>query len=253
MKRGLKSLLPLVMLLVMQQTLTAQTANSLTRTAESLMIDAVQLYEDGDYKGAEAIFSVIIDSQPDNDAAYYYKGLCDFSLGKVKDAEAELREAVRLDPKNFWYRDRLAVYYSMTGQDELTVGIYESLLEDYPKKTEIYYNLVNLYAQQGRMDKVIETLDAIETISGKSESTVLARYEILMRKDEADEAFKVLEAFNEDYSSPQVLSMMADAKLAEDKDSLALAYYDEALSLDPEYAPALVGKSEVYRDRKSVV
>lgn len=247
MKRGLKSLLPLVMLLVMQQTLTAQTANSLTRTAESLMIDAVQLYEDGDYKGAEAIFSVIIDSQPDNDAAYYYKGLCDFSLGKVKDAEAELREAVRLDPKNFWYRDRLAVYYSMTGQDELTVGIYESLLEDYPKKTEIYYNLVNLYAQQGRMDKVIETLDAIETISGKSESTVLARYEILMRKDEADEAFKVLEAFNEDYSSPQVLSMMADAKLAEDKDSLALAYYDEALSLDPEYAPALVGKSEVYR------
>lgn len=248
MKRCLILLSMAMPLLFLQPALYAQkNTSSLRKTTESLMVDAVQKYEDGNFKEAEAIFSVIIDASPENDAAYYYKGLCDLYMGNTKDAEAELREAVRLDPDNYWYRDRLAVLYSMTGQDELTISIYESLLESYPRKTEIYYNLVNLYAGQGRMDKVIETLDTIETVSGKDESTVLARYEVLMRMDKADEAFKVLEAFNEDYSSPQVLSMMADAKLTEDKDSLALAYYNEALSLEPDYAPALVGKSEVYR------
>ncbi len=231
--------------------LSAQNSDRMHKNLEALFVDAVQFYEDENYKEAKARLSVIVDAEPSNDAAYYYSGLCDFYLGNAKDAEAELREAVRLDPKNYWYRDRLAVLYSMTGQEELTTGIYESLLEDYPKKTEIYYNLVNLYAHQGRMDKVMETLDNIETTTGKSESTTLARYDVLMRQNRTEDAFKVLEDFNEEYSSPQILCMMGDAKLSEYQDTLALAYYDEALGLDSDSAPAIIGKSEVYRIRRS--
>jgi Tfp pilus assembly protein PilF len=51
--------------------------------------------------------------------------------------------------------------------------------------------------------------------------------------------------------SPQILSMMGDARLADPDDSLAMAYYDQALELDSEYAPALLGKAEVYRMRRS--
>ena len=192
-----------------------------------------------------------MDIDPSNDGAYYYLGLSDYYLGNVKDAEAELREAVRLDPENYWYRDRLAVLYSLTGQEELTIEMYEGLLKDYPKKTDIYYNLVNLYARQNRMDKVMETLDHIETIVGKDESTTVARYDVLMHQNKPEEAFKALEEFNEDYSSPQILCMMGDAKLSDYQDTLAMNYYDEALAIDSESAPAIIGKAEVYRMRRS--
>lgn len=251
MKKKLLIIIAAVLQIAFQTSLPAQITSKTQKNLEAVFVDAVQDYEDGHYKEAKARLSVITDADPTNDAAYYYSGLCDYYLGNVKDALAEFREAARLDPKNYWYRDRLAVLYSMMGQEELAIGIYESLLEDYPKKTEIYYNLVNLYARQGQMAKVMETLDTIETVSGKSESTTMARYDVLMNQNRADDAFKVLEEFNEDFSSPDILCMMGDAKLSAYQDTLALAYYEEALSLDSDSAPALIGKSEVYRMRRS--
>ena len=216
-----------------------------------VFVDAVQKYEDGSFRDALMLFDAINELDPTNDAAFYYTGLCRYYLGDAKGATEAMREAVRLDPKNYWYRDRLAVLYSFADQEELTIDIYESLLEDYPKKTEIYYNLVNLYARQNQLDKVMETLDHIETIRGKDETTTMARYDVLMHQDKPDEAFKVLAEFNEEYSSPQILCVMGDAKLSEYQDTLALEYYNEALAIDSESAPAILGKSEVYRMRRS--
>lgn len=247
----MKKILLAILVLTLQLQLVAQNPSKLQKNMEALLVDAVQLFEDGRFEEAKERLSVIADADPTNDAAYYYLGLSEYYIGNAKDAEVALREAVRLDPENFWYRDRLAALYSMTGKENLTINIYEGLLEDYPKKTEIYYNLVNLYARQNRLDKVIETLDHIETVSGRSESTVLARYDILMHQNRIDDAFKLLEEFNEEWSSPQILCMMGDAKLTDYKDSLALEYYEEALALDPESVPALIGKSEVYRIRRS--
>ena len=226
-------------------------ASSLKDTAESLLVDAVQDYDAGDLKDAMARLSVIIDAFPDNDAAHYYMALCHVRRNDADAAVKELREASRLDPANFWYKDRLAALYAMSGQEEQAVEVYEGLVKDHPRKIDLYYSLVNLYARQNSLDKVIATLDEIETMTGRDEQTAMARYDILMHQDKAEEAFKLLEEISEEYPSPQVLAMMGDARLADPDDSLAMAYYDQALALDSEYAPALLGKSEVYRMRRS--
>ena len=49
------------------------------------------------------------------------------------------------------------------------------------------------------------------------------------------------------YNNSQTLSMVADAKAAARQDSVALSYYNQALELDPEYAPAQVGRMELLR------
>ena len=225
--------------------------SSLKDTAESLLVDAVQEYDAGNTEAALARLSVITEAFPDNDAAHYYTALCRIRQNDAGAAVKELVEASRLDPANYWYKDHLATLYAMTGQDDAAVEVYESLLKDHPRKTELYYSLVNLYARQNRLDKVIETLDEIETMMGRDEQTALARYDILMHQDKAEEAFKVLEDLNEEMPSPQTLTMMGDASIAGPDDSLAMAYYDQALALDSEYAPALLGKSEIYRMRRS--
>lgn len=47
------------------------------------------------------------------------------------------------------------------------------------------------------------------------------------------------------FRSQYTLSMLADQTLAQGDDSLALAYYEQALMYDPDYVPAKLGRSEV--------
>lgn len=250
MKRILSILLAAVLTALPSPMAEAQGQSPAQRNVESLLIDAVQDYESGNYQNAVARLSAVETLAPDNDAACYYLGLCYHFLGQDDEAEKQLEQAVRLDSMNYWYRDRLAAVYSVNDKMDKAIATYEDLLKDYPKKTEIHYSLVNLYAQQDDLEKVLGTLDSIEAVVGKDESTVLARYDILVRMDKAEEALAVLEAFNEEYSSPQILCMMGDARLTEYKDTLALGYYEESLSLEPEYTPAVLGKAEVYRLRR---
>ena len=49
------------------------------------------------------------------------------------------------------------------------------------------------------------------------------------------------------YNNANTLTMVADAKVVARQDSLALRYYAQALELDPEYAPAQLGRTELLR------
>jgi Tfp pilus assembly protein PilF len=62
-----------------------------------------------------------------------------------------------------------------------------------------------------------------------------------------EEGIAQLEAFNQQYSSPTILSMLGDYYVQDFADSLAQVRYEEALALDSSYMPAILGMSEVYR------
>ena len=216
--------------------------------AESNMIlTAVEKYNERDIKGAMAILNEVIAVNPDNDAAWYYLAQCAIASDDLESAEQGLRMAVEIDPDNFWYRYRLARLYSLTSRPELTVDMYEKILEDFPKKSNIYFDLVEMYASQKEYVKALDTLKEIETVFGMTESIAVYRFNLLRMLDRQEDAYASLEKYNEEYSSPYVLSTLADYQMSMYNDSTALKYYDEALDLAPDYAPALLGKAETLR------
>ena len=218
---------------------------------DSMLIDAVGAIDNGQLKEAESLLKTVTVADPANDAAWYYLGICNLYNRDVKGAQAALKKASELDPGNYWYKDRLALAYSMTGEDDLTVATYEELLKEYPKKNDIYFTLANLYLKQNQFDKALSAMDQIEKVFGKNENVTTTKYDILLRQNKPDEALKVLEDFNKEYSSAFVLTKLGDHTLAEYKDSAALAYYQEALDLQGDYMPALLGEAEVYRIRRN--
>ena len=218
---------------------------------DSALIDAVGAMGDGDLGKAVKLLGSVIASDPLNDAAYYYLGLCNLYARNVKEAQTALKKASELDPGNYWYKDRLALAYSMTGEDDLTIATYEELLKEFPKKNDLYLSLVNLYLKQNQFDKALSAMDQIEAVFGKNENVTSTRYDILLRQNKPEEALKALEDYNREFSSPFVLAKLGDHSMAEYKDSLALAYYKEALDLQGNYMPALLGEAEVYRIRRN--
>jgi len=196
------------------------------------LVDAVNLYDNGDYSNASLLFERILKQNRDNDAAHYYLGMSYYSLKETDKAELHLLEAVRLDGSNFWYKYRLAQFYSYIGRNDESIAIYEKLLADYPKRDDLYFDLIDIYLALGKNDEAMSTLDKIETSFGKNESTCRVRVNILNAQGKEEEALKCLKAFNKDYSSPWALSVLANYEMSMYNDSTAIAYYNAPPEFD---------------------
>ena len=215
--------------------------------SETRLLEAVQAYSSGNLTQAASRFEALVKSNPEMDAAWYYLGLCRMARRDAAGAQEAFAKAVAIDPGNYWYRDRLAMTTALSGDADKTIEQYEKLLADFPKKTEIQYNLVNLYLQKGQNDKALGALDAIEGAMGKSDASVMTRFNLLRQQGKIEEAYGSLKEYVEEYSSPYVLTMLGDYEIGMDNDTTAFAYYNEALSLDKDYAPARLGIAEAYR------
>lgn len=214
---------------------------------EAMLAEAVTRYNNEDFSGAHRILSRLLENNPDNDAANYYMGLVRFVLGNTSGAEGSLKKAVSLDSGNFWYRYRLAVLYARTDRPELTISIYERLLEDFPKKTELYYTLIDLYTQQGQYDDALSTLSQIETVFGETDATAYARFDLMRMKGDPKSGYEYLKKYNEGHASSRISSLLGDYYLSlYDKDS-AMIMYQEALALEPDFPPAILSVADIYR------
>lgn len=235
-----------IVLLVFSLLLFNTAAFSQTRNIDNLVLEAVQMLDKGDVKGAEEILTAILDVNPSSDAAWYYMGEVAIHKSDIDLATTCYTEAVNLDPENFWYRYRLARLYSFTSRD-LAVEKYEQLIKDFPKKSDLYFEMLDLYISQKEYEKALEAIKEIENTVGSTESLAIYAYRIYYTLGRGDEGLEYLRQYNSKYSSPVVLTILADNELAMYNDSLAIRYYDEALELDSSYSHALLGKAEAYR------
>lgn len=152
---------------------------------EVTMVDAAQLFSDGDVPAAKAAFEKLHDRDTTDDAANYYLGLCEYSMGQEASAEQHLLAASRQDSTNCWYLHALATLYDAQRRTVEAGAMCEKLVKMKPQH----------------------------------------------------------------YRNPYTLTTIADAKASTRQDSLALKYYQEALDLDPGYAPAEIGMAETMRVR----
>ena len=214
---------------------------------ENMLLSAVKMFNDGKYDAAKTALNDVLEKDSESDAAWYYLAMTALATKDMETAEVCLKRAVELDPSNFWYNYRLAGIYAMTSRSELTVAIYEKLLEEFPLKSDLYFDLAELYSSQREYEKALEKLKEIETVLGISESVAIYRFNLLRMMNRQEEAYASLEVYNKEYSSPYVLSTLADYQMSMYNDSTALAYYNEALDIAPDYSPALLGKAETLR------
>lgn len=73
-------------------------------------------------------------------------------------------------------------------------------------------------------------------------------YNALGRQFEAaDICEKLVRIKPQSYKNTYTLCLIGDARLSQRKDSVAVSYYNQALEIDPEYAPAQIGLAEAMR------
>lgn len=216
-------------------------------SATVLLFNAMKEYNNGNYSQANVMFQQLAAIKPDNDAAYYYLANIAIKTDDAPSGELYLKKGIELDSTNFWYREMLGQLYIQNKKVEQAVKVYEELLEMYPKKSAIYYSLVNLYLSTQQTTQAKEMLAKIEGIQGKSEAVAMTYYNIYRMEQNWEKALNYLVEFDKEIQSPRIQCVIGDTYANRYKDSLAMHYYNKALQLDKECAPAMYGKAEIHR------
>ena len=218
-------------------------------TADSLFFKAHNLLLKGENEKSKELLTKVISEFPEYDAAYFYLARMALFSNAPYEAEMMLNKAISIDPDNYWYNVQLAQIYISEGKMDKAIEVYEKLKDKNPKKYDIYYSLVDLYINNGNNDDALKILDQIETVSGKSEASVLTRFNILYRKGEQKSAFEYITGAGNEIATPRIYTLIGDIYAEKFADTLSISYYDKALSLEPDYAPAYFGRAEVYRSK----
>ena len=216
------------------------------RTLDNMVLEAVECINNNLYDEAEGILKDVLKVNPNCDAAWYYMGHLAMSKFDADRASECYGNAAKLDPSNFWYRykfARLCAYMSHPGAMEM----YEKLLEDFPKKSTLYYELLDMYINEREYEKALQTIHEIETTIGPSEQVAIYAYRIYFTLGREEEGLEYLRKYNSKYSSPIVLTILAETEMSMYNDDLAFKYFDEALELDPTLPGALSGRAEACR------
>ena len=210
--------------------------------------DAIKYYHANDTTEARNLFLVEVTNNPDNDAAYFYLALIS-SRDKKNNEETEkyFKKALEKDPKNFWYKYYMALYYADTDRLELTTVMLEELMINFPKKSDLYFDAINAYLSQNDIIKALNTLEKIETITGKTEIIALTKMDLLFKQNKENDAYAFLEEYYKGCKTPKIATMLGDYYAKLFNDTTSLKYYDEAIEMSPGYTPAYYGKAHIHR------
>lgn len=162
------------------------------------------------------------------------------SLEEKNTALDYFRKAVKYDPTNYYYNMILAGISKELDLKEEVIDIYKSLLKSYPEKVELYFELANVYGDNGELEKAIQSLDTLQKYAGISDAITLNKFRLYNMMDQKERAFEEIQSvIDNNPDNIRYLLLMGDLYLQDNQPEKALDYYNRARLIDEE-EPSLI-------------
>lgn len=149
-----------------------------------------------------------------------------------------------------------AVASMQSGDVDTAIKHLEYLNKNFPGNDAVNYWLGVSYALKGRNAEAEACLEA----AAKADSTNLWYQDnyasLLFSEGKGEKAagiyLDLMKKYPGKFTNAYTLTLLGNQSLAEYKDSLAMESFEKALMISPDYTPAILGKSEVYRMRGNI-
>ena len=218
------------------------------RKFDYFFLEAVRMKQKGDYDAAFQLYSHCLDIYPQSAAALYEISQFYMFLGQEDKGEQALIEASRSDDNNFWYKQTLASYYQTKQNWVKAISVYEDMAQIFPGRLEPLLSLTDLYARTKSYDNMINVLNRIEELDGKSEQISMEKFRAYLQLGNMDMAFNEIQALVNEYPyDMRYRTVLGDVYMSNNKDEEALKVYKDILKEEPNYAPAMVSLASYYQ------
>lgn len=227
-----------------QDTLPAE----LQRKYDYFFMEAARLKEKGDYAGAYDLYQHCLSINPRGGAVLYELSKFYMYTAQESKGEEALKQAVKLNPNNFWYNQTLAGYYQAKRDFPKAIYVYENMSQQFPTRLEPLMALTQLYTQTKQYQEVINVLDKLESLDGKSETISMEKFRMYVAMSNMDKAFSEMKSLADEYPyDMRYLTMLGDVYVENGKPEEALKTYQEVLEKEPGYGPVQLSLANFYQ------
>ena len=218
------------------------------RKFDYFFLEAVRMKEKGQYDAAYELYKHCLNINPASGAALYEISQFYMYLGQEAKGEEMLKQAIRSDESNFWYKQTLASYYEQKRNMPKAISVYENMAEQFPSRLEPLMSLVDLYNRTKSYQNVITVLNRLEELDGKSEQISMEKFRMYLLMGKQDSAFIEIENLSKEYPYDlRYQNILGDVYLNNGKYPEALATYQHILKEEPHYAPAVLSMASYYQ------
>lgn len=218
------------------------------RKYDYYFLEAVRMKQKGDFDAAYELYQHCLDIYPASGAALYELSQFYMYLGQETKGEQALKQAVSSDESNFWYKQTLASYYERKRDIPKAIAVYENMADQFPSRLEPLMSLIDLYNQAKSYQQVINTLNRLEKLDGKSEQISMEKFRMFLLLGDQEKAFTEIESLSKEYPyDMRYQTILGDVYLNNDKPQEALGVYQRILKEEPGYAPALISMASYYQ------
>ncbi len=162
-------------------------------------LEALRLQNKGDFPAAFDLLTQCVALDSLAPEAYYMLGVYYADIGDDSIADAYLKRAIELNPRNDAYHERLAQWYLQTQNYPGAIAAYEHLYANNHERTDVLEILLRLYQQTQNYDQMLHTLARYEQVEGISEETTLTKMQIYQQKGEEHNAYKALKTLCDEH------------------------------------------------------
>lgn len=196
--------------------------------------EGVRYNQKKQYQNAIHVFEACTKLNELDDAALYLLSEVYLKTGQKERSIDALQKAMKLDPKNQWYKRELAYKYHEIGNYKQAILAYKDLLKENSENPDWLISLSECYFKNNQLNESYQTMERIEQIIGSNPEIIIEKYRILFFQKKYAQGEKLLiDGLKNFPSHPDILAILADYYFDSKQDKKALDLLKKLSEVDP--------------------
>jgi len=165
------------------------------------------------FHNAIHVFEACTELNQFDDAPYFLLSEVYLQTGQRERSIEALQKAIKLDNKNQWYKQELALKYHEIGNYEQAILAYKNLLKSNPENPDWLISLSECYFKSNQMSESYQTMEKLEQVIGSNPEIIIEKYRNLFFQKKYNQGEKILlEGLNMFPDSPDLLAILERMK-----------------------------------------
>ena len=215
--------------------------------ARSAYIDGLAAFENENYRQSIELLRAAYVKLPEHPGVNFALSDAYYATGDLANAEYYGKQAIKLDPKNLWYRLKLADIYREGGKNESAMQELKKARQYHPNNSELLYELAQAYSNDGQPLKANQVYNRLLYLKGEDIGLRLQRLGNFNSVNMQDSAVAELEKIR-DLSPGNIstLQVLASEYIEMDKLDEAREVLKSAIRINDRNTQILLMLSDIY-------
>jgi len=215
--------------------------------AQSAYIDGLAAFENENYQQALELLKAAYVKLPDHAGVNFSLADTYLRVGDIANAEYYGKQAVKLNPKNQWYRLKLARIYRDQGKNNAAVAELQDALQYNPRNSNLLRELAQSYSDLGDLQKANDIYNKLLYLGGENLTIRLQKLDHFNSMGMQDSAIAELKKIrNLDPDNLSTLRVLSNQLKEMGKVDEAQKVLENALRINNRDTKTLIMLSDIY-------